>query len=160
MDLTEALGALIRERRLGWYALARSSVSDPQLAEDCLQEALLLAWRHRHQVRDAARLDAWVRRILLRICRHHRASRAEEPLVLETASAAEDEALSRWSAGTAIALIEALPPRQRAAVLGRLVEDLPYSSIATGLECSEATARSLVRFGIHRLRPAVRAAIE
>jgi RNA polymerase sigma factor (sigma-70 family) len=152
--------ALIDARRLAWYGLARRITPDPQLAEDCLQQALLLAWRHRAQLRDAGAADAWVRRILVRTARGARAGAFTTPLELPSRpGVVEERVLDRWSLAQAAALIEALPPRQRRAVLDRLVEDLPYSSIAERLGCTEATARSLVRFGLAHVRPRLRQAI-
>lgn len=153
----DALAALIAERRLAWYALARRIVGDPAAAEDCLHDALLLAWRHRGDLRDPGAAEAWVRRIVTRVAMAHQGARFAS-LSDETAAstATEDIALNRWTAAQAVALIEALPPRQRHAVLARLIDDQPYESVAERLGCTDTTARSLVRFGLAAVRPRLR----
>ena len=48
--------------------------------------------------------------------------------------------------------IEALPPRQRAALVLRLVEDLDYPQIAEAMECEVGNVRSLLHAARTRLR--------
>jgi DNA-directed RNA polymerase specialized sigma24 family protein len=92
-EIDERLRALIQARRLSWYALARATLRDPQLAEDCLQDALLLAWRHRAEVRDLEALDSWVRQILVRRCNAARLGLAPPNLDPTPATAVEDAAV-------------------------------------------------------------------
>ena len=137
-------------------------LGDPHAAEDCVQEALEVAWAHRTEVRDARALDAWVRRILVRVVAARR--RMPTDLPVSSAGAAvracmEDDVLDRWTLRQAIAMIEALPSRQRSAVLARLLDDRPYAVIAAGMGCREATARSLVRCGLQRVRPQLHALV-
>ena len=47
-----------------------------------------------------------------------------------------------------------LPAKQRAAVLHRYVNDLPYAEIGRIVGCSEAAARQNVRAGLATLRGA------
>jgi RNA polymerase sigma-70 factor (ECF subfamily) len=150
--------ALLESRRLAWYGLVRRQLRDPAAAEDALQEGLLLAWRHVDEVRDPATMEAWVRQVLVRFARRQTRQSADLPCTENrvNATAVEDRVLQRWSLAQAVAMIEALPPRQRAAVLRRCAHDEPYAAIASALACTEATARSLVRFGLSRVRPALR----
>lgn len=53
------------------------------------------------------------------------------------------------------AVVAALPPKQRSAVLLRHVADRPYDEIAAALDCTEAAARQSVRAGLARLREEV-----
>jgi RNA polymerase sigma factor (sigma-70 family) len=48
--------------------------------------------------------------------------------------------------------VAALPAKQRAAVVYRYLADLPYSEVATLLECSQAAARRSAADGIASLR--------
>jgi RNA polymerase sigma factor (sigma-70 family) len=50
------------------YATARLILHDDQRAEDATQEALVAAWRDLSALRDPARFDAWLNRILVRAC--------------------------------------------------------------------------------------------
>jgi RNA polymerase sigma factor (sigma-70 family) len=150
----DRFATVVADRRLAWYSFARAITGDAASAEDCLQEALLLAWRNRDRLRDLGAVDAWVRRIVLRV-----SLAARRPVGrsldqdLPASTQVEDTVLGRWTAAQAIALIEALPARQRDAVLARLLGDLPYPAIAARMGCSSATVRSLVRFGVAKVRP-------
>ena len=48
--------------------------------------------------------------------------------------------------------VEALPPRQRAAIVQRKYQGLSYAEIASSLDCSQDTARAHVYQGLRRLR--------
>jgi RNA polymerase sigma-70 factor (ECF subfamily) len=48
------------------YNAAQLMVSDPDLADDAVQEALIVAWRDLRALRDHDRFDAWLYRILVR----------------------------------------------------------------------------------------------
>jgi RNA polymerase sigma-70 factor (ECF subfamily) len=50
------------------YATARLILRDASLAEDATQEALVLAWRDLSALRDPARFQAWLYRVLVRQC--------------------------------------------------------------------------------------------
>jgi RNA polymerase sigma-70 factor, ECF subfamily len=50
------------------YAVARLLLRDPHRAEDATQEALIVAWRDLSALRDPDRFDAWLRRLLVRVC--------------------------------------------------------------------------------------------
>jgi RNA polymerase sigma factor (sigma-70 family) len=45
-----------------------------------------------------------------------------------------------------------LPPKQRAAIAMRFYEDMSFADIGAALDCSEATARSLLHRGVAKLR--------
>ena len=49
-------------------------------------------------------------------------------------------------------LLAALPADQRQAVVARVLDERPYSEIATGLRCSESVVRQRVSRGLARLR--------
>lgn len=61
---TALTGRLVAELP-GLVALARSLVRDPDEAADLAQDALVIAWRRRGQLRDPAALRGWLRRILV-----------------------------------------------------------------------------------------------
>jgi RNA polymerase sigma factor (sigma-70 family) len=55
-------------------------------------------------------------------------------------------------ASTAFELLEQLPPRQRAAIVLRFYEDLPYEQIATALDVTVGTVKAQVSTGLAKLR--------
>src|SRR5881397_3410804 len=120
-------------------AVARFLVASvgPQEAEDCLQETLLAALRAYPRLRPDSNVRAW----LLTIARNkaldsHRARTRRavpvsdpDPGATDGEPPADDPEL--WDA------VRALPPKQRAAVVLRFVNDLAHADIARVLECSE-----------------------
>jgi RNA polymerase sigma-70 factor (ECF subfamily) len=50
------------------YAIATRILRDGDLAEDALQGALVTAWRQLPTLRDPARFEAWIRRLLVHAC--------------------------------------------------------------------------------------------
>lgn len=58
--------ARISIRRL--FVVARLILRDQALAEDATQEALVVAWRDLSGLRDPARFEAWLHRLLVRAC--------------------------------------------------------------------------------------------
>jgi RNA polymerase sigma factor (sigma-70 family) len=59
---------------------------------------------------------------------------------------------------TTFALLEELPPRQRAAIVLRFYEDLPYEQIASSLGVTVGTVKAQVSTGLQRLRSLMEAA--
>jgi RNA polymerase sigma-70 factor (ECF subfamily) len=62
----EAFGVLADASMARLYNLAHLMLNDPTLAEDAVQEALILAWRDLRSLRDPDRFDSWLHRILVR----------------------------------------------------------------------------------------------
>lgn len=55
--------AAIANRSDRWYSACLRITHDPTLAEDAVQDALLNAWKKRHQYQRTARLETWIHRI-------------------------------------------------------------------------------------------------
>jgi RNA polymerase sigma-70 factor (ECF subfamily) len=64
-----AFEALLELRLTGLLRLALAILGDEVDARDALQEACVKAWRELPRLREAARFDAWLRRILTNECR-------------------------------------------------------------------------------------------
>src|SRR6187200_26619 len=50
------------------YAIARRILRDGYAAEDAVQDALVRAWRDLRGLRDRAKFDAWLHRLLIHAC--------------------------------------------------------------------------------------------
>lgn len=72
-----------------------------------------------------------------------------EPLALDDAALARIDALDGDPAVNALA---ALPPEQRDAVLGRVIDEQDYAALAARLQCSESVVRQRVSRGLRTLR--------
>lgn len=132
-----------------WRFLA--ATAGPDEVDDCFQETFLAALRAYPRLRAGSNLRAWVMTIA-----HHKAMDAHRgrrrrpvpvgslPDTPATAGGARDETL--WEA------VRELPQKQRAAVVCRYVNDLPYREIARIVGCTEGAARQNVRAGLESLR--------
>jgi RNA polymerase sigma-70 factor (ECF subfamily) len=134
---------------------AMGVLGDAEAAADVAQEVAITAVRRASSLRDPAALDAWLHRIAvraaLREARRAGRRRAAEHAGHDQRPTTEDPAL-----GHALAVLEGLPARQRAALTLRYVHDLPDAAIARALRCRPGTVRSLLSRG----REAVRAALQ
>jgi RNA polymerase sigma factor (sigma-70 family) len=141
-------------------AIARI-LSDPNDAEDALQNALTTIWQKLARLRQHPNPAA----IILKVCIHaaydvlrnrRRAKRLEVTLQSDDvpdSSASPAEGLSAIEARERLlAAILELPPNQSLAVHLRYVEELSYPEIAAALGCAESTTRKHVERGLSRLR--------
>jgi len=129
-------------------------------AEDCLQETYLRAYRAYPRLRSAANLRAWLYRIATNVARTH--ARRLARTAARTADLDPDMRQSGPSVANAfddrqrlaqLALaIEALPHKQRAALIMRKYQGLDYASIAQALGSSEEAARANVYQALRKLR--------
>ncbi|MEV6967431.1 SigE family RNA polymerase sigma factor [Hamadaea sp. NPDC051192] len=147
--LTERLPALLR------YATVVTC--DPHLAQDVTQEVLARAQTRWARISAADQPEAYLKRMILneflswrRRWRRHRTS----PLQPDSAIAADPatEVVQRWEL---LALVAALPLRQRAVIALRFYEDRSDADIANLLGCSAGTVRSLSSRAVASLRIAL-----
>lgn len=146
------------------HALLRTAVlltgGDVATAEDLLQTALsrlYLAW---HRVEREAALDSYVRRIMInqytswwRRAWRHRESTVD-PVDLPqqrgvSRPALDDEVAERAAVW---ALVQLLPPRQRATIVLRYYEDLSEVETAEVLGCTVGTVKAASSRAVARLR--------
>lgn len=136
-------------------------------AEDAVQETFLRAWRSRERFDGRAHFRAWLYRIATNVCLDTIRRRARRPLaarslaevpwlqpypdrLLDEIAPRDDEpdarAVERETIGLAfLAALQALPPRQRAALIARDVLDYPASETAALLQTSVAAANSALQ---------------
>jgi RNA polymerase sigma factor (sigma-70 family) len=121
-------------------------------AEDCFQETFLAALRAYPKLGDDRNLRGWLLTIAHRkAIDHHRANgRRPLPVADPGEATAEDPGLELgdgvWDR------VEALPPKQRAAVVLRYGSDLPHDEIAAAIGCTPEAARRSLHEGLKRLR--------
>jgi RNA polymerase sigma-70 factor (ECF subfamily) len=65
---TYALEAMLKKREKWLWNVARKTIRDVSLAEEALQEALVLIWKNAHTFRGEAQVSSWMYQIVSRAC--------------------------------------------------------------------------------------------
>jgi RNA polymerase sigma factor (sigma-70 family) len=125
----------------------------PVDAQDAWSETFLSAMRAYPDLRPDSRVRGWLVTIAHRkaIDQIRKTSRNPRPTGRLPEVPVEDHLPDRGDDGLRAAL-EALPPKQRGAVIYRYLADLPYAEVGALLESSEAAARRSAADGIAGLR--------
>jgi len=153
------------------WRLAWSMLRDAEDARDVSQEVFVRIYQSASSFAGRSRFSTWFYRVMVNLCLEHRRRHWWQRLLAAAADGDRDEsAIDRLPAPAADpaeaidkeqamkqlwAAVDALAPRQRAAVLLYAQEELPASEIAAALGCSEAT----VRVHLHRALAALRRAL-
>jgi RNA polymerase sigma-70 factor (sigma-E family) len=134
---------------------------DRGAAEDLVQGAFERTYLRWSKITDGHQ-EAYLRRVLVNGAtsrwRRLRARVIEVPLqddgpwTLDVAAPAVDQADQLTQRASLIQALATLPPRQRAVVVLRYVEDLPERDVAAALGCSIGSVRAQSSRGLARLR--------
>ena len=142
------------------YAVARLILDQADVAEDAVQEALVRAWEQLPSLRDSARFDARLYRLVVNDCADQgrqlrRWSQQVRPLPVDaaisddTGSVADREQLQRG--------FDRLKPEHRAVVVLHYYSGLSATEIARVLGIPEGTARSRLHYATEAMRAALQA---
>jgi RNA polymerase sigma-70 factor, ECF subfamily len=160
--------ALLLERHRGpvIHFLYRM-VQNPSVSEELAQEVFLRVYRSRTTYEPTAKFTTWLFRIATHLAlnwvRDGKKEKGQESLdeqvvdgvdrqVRDRQPNVEQEMLYRVKMTEVRQAIEALPAKQRAAVLMHKYEELEYSQIARALNCSESAVKSLLFRAYESLR--------
>jgi RNA polymerase sigma-70 factor (sigma-E family) len=128
--------------------LAYVILGDAALAEEIVMEALLKTFTGWGRLRDVDRVDAYLRRSVVNLCRSKIRRKVIENRVNATIHHRDERRAPDWdperheTSRLVWKAVVALPERQRACVVLRYFEDLPESQIADILDCSVGTVKS------------------
>lgn len=141
------------------YALAHRVVRDPGLAEDAVQDALVRAWRDIRALRDPARWDAWLYRLLLNACRDTLRRTRRRPATVSIhgleVPGRSDEAGQSERRDELERAFGRLTPEHRMALALHFYLGLRPREIAGLLGIPEGTATSRIHYGGRALRDAL-----
>jgi RNA polymerase sigma-70 factor (ECF subfamily) len=154
----EAFESLARVNGDRLYAIARLILRDADLAQDAVQETLVRAWRELPRLRDPARFEGWLRRLVVNAC--HDQLRARRRLVVDvrevtpesascddTARLADRDELERG--------FGRLKPEHRTVVVLHYYLGLDIPEIAECLGIPAGTAKSRLHYAMATLRAAI-----
>jgi RNA polymerase sigma-70 factor (ECF subfamily) len=153
----ELLERLLRRHAGPLLTFLRRMAGDRHASEELFQEVFLAVWRKRHQYEYPRPFKPWLYAIALNKCRAAFRARPRPALPLggeEVAPGAtpEESAQAAETAALVGDAVTRLPPQQRAVVVLRVWEGLPYARIAELVGCGEATVRSHMHHGLAALR--------
>lgn len=166
----DSFGVLLNRHRGPLLNYFVRMVRDPALAEDLAQEAFLRVYQARERYQPEARFTTWLYRIATNLALNALRDRRSEPVVLEatldqgseSGSPLERAADGRPTVEDRLAesdrqrlirqAIEALPEKQRAAVILHKYQEVDYRQIASILKVSESAVKSLLFRAYESLR--------
>lgn len=138
------------------WTIARRVTGDHHAAEDAVQDCLVRAWRDLRALRDPARFDAWLYRLLVNTCRDRvRAVRRFPVATLEAAGEAVDRGDAIADVATRDQLqrgFDRLSVDHRAALVLHHVLGLRTREIATIVGVPEGTIVSRLHYAAKAMR--------
>jgi RNA polymerase sigma-70 factor (ECF subfamily) len=165
---------LLRRYRTPLVNFLYRMVRDSAVAEDLAQEVFLRVYRARREYAPSAKFTTWMFRIATNLAlnsvRDNRYRQSEismdqavsvgddEPRSMEVRDltpTVEQVLVARSRSEMILRAIDALPEKQRAAVLLHKYQELDYDEIARILECSESALKSLLFRAYETLRIAL-----
>ena len=152
----EAFAILARTRGDQLFGIARRILRDVTLAEDAVQQTLVIAWRELPRLRDPDRFDAWLHRTLVHTCyAEARRKRAWIGNVRELpidGPAGPDELASLIDRDQVEQGFRRLPPEQRAILVLHHYLGLDSIEIGEVLDIPAGTARSRLHYAHRAMR--------
>jgi len=158
---------LLERHRRGVVNFLYRMVPNQAVSEELAQEVFLRVYRSRESYEPTAKFTTWLFRIATHLAlnwiRDNKKEKNQESLSEEVVEGAERQVsdgqptveqrmLYQARMNEIRAAIEALPEKQRAAVLMHKYEGLEYTQIARALGCSESAVKSLLFRAYETLR--------
>ena len=157
----EAFASLARAAGDRLLAIAYRMLRDLGLAEDAVQQTLVIAWRELPQLRDIERFDAWIHRLLVNACyaeaRRGRRWAANVRVLPIEGPAAPDEFLAVVQRDQLDRGFRRLPPEQRAVFVFHHYLGLTLPETADELGVPLGTVKSRLHYATNTLRAALEA---
>jgi RNA polymerase sigma-70 factor, ECF subfamily len=156
-----AFQSLARRHAGRAVALARRILGNDALAEDVVQDALLRVWINAPRWRPEAAFRTWLYRIVVNLCLNARRRPVSIPLdaaddIADRAPPADEQLVQREHDRQLAAAIDALPARQRAAIVLTYQEGLANAEAAAVLDVSVSGLEAL----LVRAKRALRATLD
>ena len=153
---------ILAERHAGRaLGLSRRILGNEAMAEDIVQEAFLRVWTNAPRWRPQAQFRTWLYRIVVNLCLNAKRRVGDLPLaaaghIADPAPAADAQLQARERDRRLAAAVNALPERQRAAIVLTYQEGLGNAEVAEVLDTSVSAVETL----LVRAKQALRAAFD
>ena len=162
-----SFGLLLERHRGPVVHFLYRMVQNPSVSEELAQEVFLRVYRSRATYEPTAKFTTWLFRIATHLAlnwvRDGKKEKGQESLdeqvvdgddrqVPDRQPTIEQEMLYQAKMSEVRQAIDALPAKQRAAVLMHKYEELEYAQIARALSCSESAVKSLLFRAYESLR--------
>lgn len=152
-DLEQEYVEYVTARLAAFRRVAYHLTGDADRADDVVQQAVTKLYVHWRRARVADNLDAYARAVLLRVFLDEKRLRWSQVRLVDvtpelpvlTRDDVEDRALLR-------AALSQVPPRQRAVLVLRFLDDRPVDEVAQILGCAPGTVKSQTSHGLAHLR--------
>ncbi len=154
----DLLEPLVRRHATGLLTFLTRMIGDHHRAEELFQEVFLTVWLKRRQYEHPRPFRPWLYTIALNRCRAVFRLRTLAPSALgnheplSTFRSPEEQVITAEQADHVNRAITHLPPQQRAVVVLRVWQQLPYARIAEIVGCTEGTVRSHMHHALATLR--------
>lgn len=153
-----AYGELVERHQARMYATLRKMTGDSDLAMDLTQDAFIRGWERLDKFQGRSAFSTWLYRIAVRLAydameRERRNVPAGLDREVEDPAPGPDRRTERRADAEILERrIAELPDVQRAVVVLRTYDDLPYREIAEILGTTETSARVSYHYAITKLR--------
>lgn len=162
-----SFGLLLERHRTPVVNFLHRMVQNRAVSEELAQEVFLRVYRSRESYEPTAKFTTWLFRIATHLAlnsiRDRKKEKSDESLSEEISEGMERQVADRQPSVEQTLIyevkvreikkaIEALPEKQRAAVLMHKYQGLDYSQIAGALSCSESAVKSLLFRAYEALR--------
>jgi len=153
---TRAFETLMRRYNRRLYRIARSILSNDEMAEEAVRAAYIRAFANLDRYEPAGKFGAWLARLAfneaLTLRRHSTATLAAAPSAAGEAGPAAEGTDATASKQQLEAAIDALPEVFRTVLVLRVVEDLSGVEVAVCLGLNETTVRTRLYRAQQRLK--------
>jgi RNA polymerase sigma-70 factor, ECF subfamily len=136
----DAFAALVQMHQRMIHSLTYRMTGSSADAEDLAQEAFISAYRSLDSYRGTAKFSSWLYRIALNLClRWRKLERRRETTDLEWVTGETTPSAPDHRGERVQEALNALPPKQRAAVILTAIDGATHAEAAALLGCPEAT---------------------
>ena len=158
----DAYSQLVRASFPRLYGVANLILRDADRAQDAVQDALVLAWKHVRSLRDPDAWDAWLRRLTVNACykvakKEKRRTEVEQHVTLDAgATVTHDHSAELAQRDWVIGKLDSIDIDKRAVLVLHYYLDLPMPEVAEILDIPYGTAASRLHRGLEALRASMR----